>query len=150
MASPREGQDMSKVDVLLSRLDGVRPTGAGRWIARCPAHGDKSPSLSVREIDDNRVLLHCFGGCSVEEVLSAIGMTFDDLFPEKALDHHGPRERRPFPAADVLRCLAFESLVIASSAVTLLDGRSFSEADRARLILAAGRVQAAADMAGVS
>ena len=42
-------------DVLLSILEGVKRTGPGRWMARCPAHGDKSPSLSIRELDDGRV-----------------------------------------------------------------------------------------------
>ena len=36
---------------ILDRLDGVRPTGDGRWIARCPAHDDRSPSLSIREAE---------------------------------------------------------------------------------------------------
>ena len=65
---------MSAADLLLSRLDGVRRTGSGRWIARCPAHDDRRPSLSVRELDDGRTLLHCFSGCSPDAVLDAIGL----------------------------------------------------------------------------
>ena len=42
---------------LLDRLDKVRPTGAGTWVARCPAHDDRGPSLSVRELDDGRIEL---------------------------------------------------------------------------------------------
>ncbi len=41
-------------DVLLSRLDGACRTGPGRWIARCPAHDDRHPSLAVRELEDGR------------------------------------------------------------------------------------------------
>jgi hypothetical protein len=59
-------------EVLLSRLDGVRQTGPDRWIARCPAHDDGRASLSLRELDDGRVLLHDFAGCAVEEVLAAV------------------------------------------------------------------------------
>lgn len=55
---------------VLDRLDGVRPTGTGRWIAKCPAHPDRSPSLSIRETDDGRVLLHDHGGCDTENVLA--------------------------------------------------------------------------------
>ena len=47
---------------LLDRLEAVRETGSSRWIARCPAHDDSSPSLAVRELDDGRILLHDFGG----------------------------------------------------------------------------------------
>jgi DNA primase len=44
-------------EALLAHLDKVRRTGAGRWIARCPAHDDKSPSLAIRELDDGRTLI---------------------------------------------------------------------------------------------
>ncbi len=91
---------------LLSRLERVRRTGPGRWIARCSAHDDAGPSLSVRELDDGRVLIHCFAGCSPEDVLDAIGLSFSDIMPRRLADHVCG-ERQPFPAADVLRAIAF-------------------------------------------
>ena len=66
-------------NTLLSRLDGVKPTGPGKWMARSPCRKDRTPSLSVRELEDGRTLLHDFGGASVEEVLTAVGLTFSDL-----------------------------------------------------------------------
>jgi hypothetical protein len=138
------------IDVVLSRLDQVKQTAPGRWIARCPAHDDRSPSMAVRELDDGRILLHCFSGCSAEEVLDAVGMTFSDLYSEKSDGHCRHPERRPFPASDVLRCISFDALVVASGAATLLDGKPFSEADRERLMLAASRLQEAAVLAGVT
>lgn len=74
-------------DALLLRLDGVKRTGPNRWIGRCPAHDDRSPSMAVRELDDGRVLVHCFAGCSVEEILSAAGLEFHALFPEPPVGH---------------------------------------------------------------
>lgn len=133
-------------DALISRLEKVRPTGRGTWIACCPAHADKSPSLTIRETDDGKVLLHCFAGCSVAEVLASVDLDFDALFPPR--QHHGRPERRPFPAADVLRALASEALVVASSGVSMLAGR-FTGADRERLILAVQRIQAGLSAAGV-
>jgi hypothetical protein len=50
--------------------------GAGRWIAKCPAHPDRSPSLSIREGRDGRVLLRCFAGCKTEEVLKKLSLTW--------------------------------------------------------------------------
>jgi hypothetical protein len=138
------------VDTILSRLEGVRQTGAGRWIAKCPAHGDKNPSLAVRELDDGRVLLHCFSGCSAEEVLDAVGMTFSDLYPEKSDGHCRHPERRPWPASDVLRCISFDALVVANCAATMAGGVALSEADQIRLVLAAEHLQEAATLAGVS
>ena len=134
------------VDLLLSRLDKVRPTGKGRWIACCPAHGDKHPSLTITETDDGKTLVKCFTGCSVYEIVSAVGLELSDLFPPRDTNYGKP-ERRPFPAADVLRAIAFEALVVASSGAALLSGAPFSDTDRERLMLAVGRIQSALDAA---
>ncbi|WP_291862488.1 DNA primase [Accumulibacter sp.] len=141
---------MSQVDPLLQLLDRVKRTGPGTWTARCPAHADRSPSLSIRELDDARVMLHCHAGCDVQEVLAAVDLTFDALYPPRALDHQTRPERRPFPAADVLRAIGFEALVVCSAAAALLSGEPFNEGDRERLTLAAGRIQAAMTAAGVT
>jgi len=73
---------MGAVTKLLSRLDRVRQVGAGRWVARCPAHDDRSPSLSIRETGDSRVLVHCHAGCDAFDVLQAIGLQFSDLYDD--------------------------------------------------------------------
>jgi len=142
------GPQMSQVDNLLSHLDKVKPTAKGCFIARCPAHEDKSPSLTIRELDDGRVLLHCFGGCSVHEVLDAVGLDMAALFPPREIQHGKP-ERRPFPAADVLRAIGFESLVVCAAAATMMSGEAFTQVDRDRLILATERIQAGLTAAGV-
>ena len=133
---------MNAANILLQHLERVKRTGTGRWMACCPAHDDRSASLSVRELDDGRVLVHCFAECSVEEVLGAVGLKFDALYPEKRIEHSKP-ERRPFPAVDILRAIAFESTLVLIAAADLLAGNPFNEYDRARLALAASRIQAA-------
>jgi putative DNA primase/helicase len=74
--TPFEVED--DVDILLGRLEGVRPLGPHSWMARCPAHEDRDPSLSV-SVKEGRVLLHCFAGCAPEAVLEAVGLTWKDL-----------------------------------------------------------------------
>ena len=140
----------SAVDVLLSRLDKVKRTGPGTWSARCSAHDDRGPSLAVRELDDGRILLHCFAGCDVHDVLAAVDLNVSDLFPPRAVDLRHKPERRPFPAADVLRAIGFEALVVAAAAVAMLAGEPFNDIDSDRLILAVSRIQAAMTAAGVS
>lgn len=137
-------------ETLLSRLDKVRRTGQDRWIACCPAHGDKRPSLAVRELDDGRVLIHCFsGGCSVHDIVAAVGLELSDLFPPRPLGEHFKKgERRPFVGADVLRALAFEADVIALAGAAAADG-TLTEADRQRSLLAVSRVRAGIAAAGV-
>jgi hypothetical protein len=134
-------------DALLSRLDRVKQTGAGRWIARCPGHDDKSPSLAIREIDDGRVLIHDFAGCSAGEVLSAVGLEFDALFPERPVEHHFKKERRPFSALDALRCIAFEATLAAVCASNVARGIQLTDADISRAHTAAGRIQHALEVA---
>ena len=133
---------MSRADNLLSRLDKIKRTGNGMWTACCPAHDDRGPSLTIRELDDGRVLLHCFAGCSVHEVLTAVDMDMAALFPEKEITHCKP-ERRPFPAADALQAVAFEALVVSAAASSMLAGQPLPAVDRERLTVAASRIQSA-------
>jgi hypothetical protein len=125
-----------KAEAFLSRCNKTRETGRGTWIACCPAHEDKNPSMTVRELDDGRVLVHCFSGCSVEEILGAVGLDFDALFPDKPKQDHVPGLRRPFPAADVLEAVANEAFYVAYMAAALAkcpDGHTLTDTDRALL-----------------
>jgi hypothetical protein len=87
----------------VERLEGVRRRDAG-WVARCPAHEDRHPSLSVRE-NNGRILVHCFAGCSVDAIVAALGLELHDLFAEA---HATPGDSRasaqraadPRPPAD--------------------------------------------------
>ena len=76
---------MSKfLDKILMRLSGVKKIGDGKYMAICPAHDDKSPSLAITE-KDGKCLLHCFPGCSALDVLGSIGLEMGDLFDDDGL-----------------------------------------------------------------
>lgn len=78
------------MEELLDRLDGVRPRGQGRWVARCPAHApDRSPSLSIRE-GERGVLVRCWAGCSLADICAALKIEQQDLF----FDARQPRRPR--------------------------------------------------------
>lgn len=74
---------ITALERVLGRLEGVHAT-AGGYLARCPAHEDHGPSLSIREGDDGRVLLHCWAGCETSAILAALHLTWRGLFPETA------------------------------------------------------------------
>lgn len=139
------------IDSLISRLEKVKSTGQGRWVACCPAHQDKTPSLSIREAEDGRILLHCFSGCSVDAVVSAIGIELSDLFPEdsRSIGHANP-ERRPFPAEDILRSLNLEAIVVSCAARTIMDGKTLNDEDQKRLMTALRRIERAVEISGVN
>lgn len=64
---------------VLSRVERAKRNGSG-YIARCPAHDDRHPSLAISEGDDGRVLLHCHAGCETAAILAALRLTEADLF----------------------------------------------------------------------
>ena len=128
------------VEALLDRLHGVRRTGDGRWISRCPGHPDRSPSLSIRELGDGRILLNDFGGCSIEQVLGARSLEFSDLYPERPLGDHAPRERRPFFPSDLFEIARQEIGVAAVIACDLHSKREIGAADFARLFVVVERL----------
>ena len=75
------GGEPMKAEDVLDRLEHVTG-GKGRWMACCPGHQDKSPSLAINEVND-RILVHCFAGCETSDVISALGLKVSDLFYNK-------------------------------------------------------------------
>lgn len=107
--------------LLLSQLTKVKQNGRGQYIACCPSHDDKHPSLAIRQTDDGKILLKCFCGCSAYEIVSAIGLSLTDLFPKES--NYSTPIKNPFPAASkmangaVLPKEDLERLVIAASRI---------------------------------
>lgn len=122
------------VNELLGRLAKVRQTRPGEWIACCPAHNDRSPSLAVKE-NGGYLLIHCFGGCETADVMEKLGLELRDLFPERMPNN--PPRRGAFTAMDALRCLSFESSIAAIAAADVADGKPI---DVGRVCKAAGRI----------
>jgi len=69
------------VNILLDRLEKVRNSSRDRWVACCPAHQDKSPSLQISQVND-RILIHCFAGCGAIDVLESVGLDFSAICPD--------------------------------------------------------------------
>lgn len=149
-------------EALLARLDRVRRVGVGKFVARCPAHEDRGPSLAVAEVGDGRLLVHCFAGCTPLAVLDAIGLDFAALFPERDSDEAGRRPGwRSAPARDVrqrteaipprtaLIAITADAVETAVIAADLAEGRCTAESVRAQLFTLAGRIASALAMTEV-
>lgn len=78
---------MSDLEHVLSRLSGVRRSGNG-WVACCPSHEDRTPSLSIRQGSNGRVLFKCFAGCRFEDIRRGLNMTTQELGPDKSPAPH--------------------------------------------------------------
>lgn len=77
-------------DIVLPRLRGVTGNGPS-WSARCPAHADTRPSLSLTETGDGTLLVNCFAGCTPEAVMKAIGLDLSFLYPAPFAQQFGNR-----------------------------------------------------------
>lgn len=139
---------MTPAERFVSRLGKVRGRN-GSWTAQCPAHEDKSPSLSVRETEDGRVLVHCFGGCDVQSVLGAVGMDMNDLFPDRVDGHISKPVKPAFYASDLLRIASFECLVVMIAAYDIRQGKKLNESDMNRLQVAQQRIEEVVQYANV-
>ena len=73
----------------------ARPRGEGRWMGHCVAHGSqKHRDLSIRDTGD-RILLHDFAGCPLDNILAALGLRISDLFDDAPLPHASHRVPKP-------------------------------------------------------
>ena len=143
---------MSALETLLSRLQKVK----GRrdsWTACCPAHEDRSPSLSIREADDGRILIHCFANCSVQDIVGAVGLDISDLFPpdeKRQYYAHAVKPAKPaFYATDLMRVIHFEATILQVMAFDISEGKTIKEADRQRARVAYERITEAMRYANV-
>ena len=132
---------MNPIENTLSRLDKPRQRQPGQWSARCPAHPDKSPSLSVRETPDGAVLLHCFGGCETAEIVASLGLELSDLFPPRDKPTSAPKKiANLLTAGQALELLATETLFVAVAIGNFFHGMTLTQVDIDRLTTAAGRI----------
>ncbi len=67
-----------QIEEILKRLQKVRQTRSG-WMSICPAHDDRTASFSIAR-GERAILVHCFAGCTIQEIVQALGINVRDLF----------------------------------------------------------------------
>jgi hypothetical protein len=74
--------------------EGSRQVREGEFQAKCPAHDDSSPSLNIKN-GNKGLLVHCYAGCSVQEVCDAVGVKIQDLFDNQDFvpNHYPPKDK---------------------------------------------------------
>lgn len=123
----------------LERLENVHSRGAGKWSARCPAHPDRNPSLSIGEAG-TRILVKCWAGCETSQIVAALGLTMADLFsnsPASAKQQPRPSRQKidlddaafRFELGALDRRLRAERVLVAAANLSI-DGLSEQERDR--------------------
>ncbi len=127
------------VALVLDRLEGVRKSGAG-WIAKCPAHEDRSPSLSVKE-GQRGVMLRCFAGCAFAAIVESIGLRQPDTFYESL---SAPQKQQRATKAILKGCVSESYRIVCAASTIPLDAE-----DLARLKTAVTRLRAALSLDGL-
>lgn len=133
---------MAAIQRLLSRLEGVshahQKAKLTCWSARCPAHEDRSPSLSIAD-DNGKVLIHCHAGCSPADIVAAVGMNISDLFPRKTLTG-GRGQHLPWLGAAAYKAIIYDVTLVALIASSMHQQRGISERDYESLFAALERL----------
>ncbi len=123
------------IEQLLPSLEKLRRTGDGKWLACCPAHNDKHPSLAIKQTDDGKILIHCFAGCDVEAIVSSLSLTLADLMPDNPA--YTKRSKPPkFNKYELFDRLAFEAIILSIAIRQLINKTPLSDEDQKRVLKA--------------
>lgn len=89
---------------ILTYFPGQRkPNGKGGFMVPCPAHTDKTPSLSISQGNGSGPLFKCFADCRTEDILTAVGLTWQDVLPPREDKRREAPARKASPPGTVTR-----------------------------------------------
>jgi len=126
---------------ILGRLEGVQGRSP-QWRAICPSHPSRhrSRTLAVAEKSDGRVLVRCHAGCSIDEVLGALGLEIDALYPPRTDQHLVRPVRKPWRASEVVAALRGELMVAFVALAAVRAGTPVNDIDQERAGVAMDRI----------
>ena len=117
----------------------MKRTHANQFLACCPAHDDKNPSLAIKDMSD-RLLIKCMAGCGIEDIMEAANLTWDDIMPEKQpTENYKPAPIKIY-ATDILKSIRFEAQIVTLAAIELKNGKPLGKIDHDRLLVAMERI----------
>ncbi|MGB9405972.1 MAG: hypothetical protein WCA89_00445 [Terracidiphilus sp.] len=108
--------------------------GKPAYMAKCSAHRDRMPSLSITEGANGATYLKCFRGCTTEEILGAKGMRMGDLFADSGYKP-SPEMRRAWADEERLKlCERQHGLAIMAQAVLPGERRYWQVVERNKTV----------------
>ena len=133
----------------VNKLQKVQSRGRDSYVACCPAHDDKNPSLKL-DLKGEKILIKCWSGCSTEDILGAVGMHFDDIFPDRPIYQRSSGKQPALSSADALRIIKYEAMIIWMYGQDLRNKKTPTDEDHNRFTVAITRVKDAMEAAGVT
>ena len=127
------------IDLFIMKLEKVKSVGHNRWNACCPVHDDHNPSMSIRLLENDRLLFHCHS-CHANgvDICEALEIDISELFPKT--DKNYKRERVPFPADQILAALVSEAGIVTAASYAIANGEKLSDSDVNRVGVARDRL----------
>ena len=129
------------INDFLSYFEKSYRSGKDEYQCLCPAHNDKTASLSIKNLPDERILIHCFAGCAANDILGAVGLTFNDIVPKRLGDFKPVS--KPFNPYAVLKAISNETLLVALAGLEVANGKTLPQEDKDRLMIAVNRLREA-------
>ena len=131
-----------KLHTLLSILEKVKSLGNGKYKACCPVpdHDDKVPSLGVTLFDNDKIGINCWSGCSVVEIVTAVGLKLSDLMPESVDYKKGSKPPR-FNKYELFELILHHALILEIAMGDLLNSKSLSDTDLSTVIFARDSIE---------
>lgn len=121
---------------ILDKLEKVRQVKPDQWVACCLAHDDSSPSLVIRDTGE-KILMHCYAGCTFDEIAAALGMQPREFFADSKTPKSGiPGVSR----RQIYKELAVELLTAYTVTRDRAEGKDIAAGDSERERLAHQRI----------
>ena len=138
------------VNQILNRIEKPFKSGPDSWRADCWLCGGHSRKVGIRQKDDGRITIHCFGGCDAVSLLQALNLNLSDLYPPtNKTDYKPTRPGERWIPRDVIGAISFEMLIVVAAAASMNADRPLPEDEKERLMLAANRIYAATQAVGL-
>ncbi len=123
---------------ILARFSKVYKSGEGEYQCLCPSHNDRTASLGLKFKED-KMILNCFAGCSMEDIIGAVGLSWADVMPNNVDTEYKPEKR--FNPYSVLKATRQDLLFIAVCAGHVASGKELDKEDSEKLFNITGRLR---------
>lgn len=123
---------------ILARFSKVYKSGEGEYQCLCPSHNDRTASLGLKFKED-KMILNCFAGCSMEDIIGAVGLSWADVMPNSIDTEYKPEKR--FNPYSVLKATRQDLLFIAVCAGHVASGKVLDKEDSEKLFNITGRLR---------
>jgi len=136
--------------VLTALGDSVRARGNGKWTAKCPAHDDRTPSLSISVDPNGTVGVKCWVGCTFEAIADSLSLKASDFFADKIKAPFTFGAKMDYFTGEAIKALYDEILFIHIACNDIVSGRGIKKSDLARTEKAMGRLNVIYEYLGLT